>query len=431
MRALVINAISVLPIMFIQALFLSKMLEMRRMKRFVLVSIVLGTAMSLINIGDMSEGLQIIRSIFSLLITPVIPLLFSEQPKKRTIFASYLMSATQVVSEVLTVVVVGLIAPSLTYADAANNIDALVHYRLFAYPCICLVQAVTYLIWNRLVLKHTERSFSAFLIFVISQALMVCLTLELMYAAGVNNYVFSIRLLLQVLVCMIADFFILRAVRNLDKVHILEKNVLMVENQLNVQLNYYQNLMSSIERTNKIRHDVKNQVQTAYELIANGQMMDAISNLEVIEQRLNESCVSYCANPIVEATMTDKARACEEAGIVLKTDLQMGRESAVSGVDLCAIFANLMDNAIAACEKITEGQRRIEINAHQKANWLYISCNNTATEPIKKISKKQVELLPEHGLGLSILNDIASRYDGKVEINHKETQFTVEIWLTQ
>lgn len=97
--------------------------------------------------------------------------------------------------------------------------------------------------------------------------------------------------------------------------------------------------------------------------------------------------------------------------------------SFISDIDLCTIFGNVLDNAIEACEKIADSEKRYitlkdEIVAGQIILFFINSYEGEiAFENCLPITKKDPHL---HGIGLTNLKNVLKKYDGSLHIDLDE-----------
>ena len=107
-------------------------------------------------------------------------------------------------------------------------------------------------------------------------------------------------------------------------------------------------------------------------------------------------------------------------------------ELKISDVHLCAIVGNLLDNAIEACEKITEGTvpRFIRIYIGLFKSQLYISVSNSTCEKHRRrLNELVTSKLGEHGFGLRRIDKLAEKYDGYVNRKNEPGIFATEVML--
>ena len=87
---------------------------------------------------------------------------------------------------------------------------------------------------------------------------------------------------------------------------------------------------------------------------------------------------------------------------------------AVSSADVYK--RQILENAVEGCQKVSEGQRIIQLNLHSKGNFLFIKCENSYNEDNLRITngkyKSSKKNSDRHGYGLKIINGIAEKYNG-------------------
>ena len=133
-----------------------------------------------------------------------------------------------------------------------------------------------------------------------------------------------------------------------------------------------------------------------------------------------------CENLAVDALLAMKTQDARRQGIDVQCDVRVSQHTPLSDVELCAVFANLCDNAIHACVRIREsdngsGNAWIRIRARADARQCVVNVTNAYRADAKDDSGlHHVEhvgfgdtTIPEHGWGLSILESIAAQHGGE------------------
>ena len=99
--------------------------------------------------------------------------------------------------------------------------------------------------------------------------------------------------------------------------------------------------------------------------------------------------------------------------------------------EICSLFGDLLDNALEACEKVTDKERKkisIKIEQHMQMLFLEIK-NGTDKLPAKSghtfLTSKQDKSL--HGYGLKSVERIVTRYDGDLAYEMEDGMFVVSI----
>ena len=100
-------------------------------------------------------------------------------------------------------------------------------------------------------------------------------------------------------------------------------------------------------------------------------------------------------------------------------------------MDLLTIFANLIDNAIDACQSLPQNQRKIELRIHSYDGKLIASIENhyqgkCPEDPTKSFCTSKEGHM---GIGLANVQEIVNRYDGELEILTESQTFLVRLIL--
>jgi signal transduction histidine kinase len=271
--------------------------------------------------------------------------------------------------------------------------------------------------WRRFLDRSDNGYFWKFMVFPISQLFL--------YFALYYISIFKIErldtvagvMLLSVIVCVIADVFLFYAIRQLNDRHIIEKKRIMAESQLQSQLDYYNRLYAGIHSAQKLRHDFNNQLTAITLLVSRGETDAALLQLSELGAILPGSGPEkFCDNMIVNAVLTSKRAAIDRHGIAFSAELDVPGDITVEGVELCGLFANLLDNAIEACAKV-DGERKISLTSAVRYGRLIIRMENSkpaADAPNSRDFRTTKANAEEHGFGMEIIREIVAKHSGEV-----------------
>lgn len=203
----------------------------------------------------------------------------------------------------------------------------------------------------------------------------------------------------------------------------------------------YQNkiLSTQMEEMNEIymtmrgwRHDYHNHMQSIKAHLAFNQIEEAQVYLDQMETELKSIDVKYqTGNISVDAILNSKLTLAEKSGIEIKCDAVLPEEVGISQIDLCVVLGNLIDNAIEACDKMKENQRKfLRIYLCTMKNQLYISVSNATNELVRKLDKEYItNKRGNHGHGLKRINIIVDKYNGFINRKNEPGVFATEIML--
>lgn len=305
------------------------------------------------------------------------------------------------------------------------------------YAVACLITSLilcpvlygcTLLIRKKLPLIHHPGGLSFFLVVPITQMMLVNALMQYAYDYIENH---GLRLLPPDVIFVMflslgADIAYLLLYR---KFHADEQTRIaaqQAEQQLELQNQYYRQMQDSILAVNQIRHDLNNQLQAAYHLLRQGQNRQAEVQLDALNSSLqNRVGTRYCENMMVDAVLCDKAERCQSLGIGLTLSVFLPAVLPMENAQLCSLFANLLDNAIAAVQALGSGD--ITLRAELQGRMLTVFCRNPSLPPKHKNARQ--DLLRRHGLGLEILSRIADSHGGHVDASYQDGFFETAVIL--
>ena len=181
------------------------------------------------------------------------------------------------------------------------------------------------------------------------------------------------------------------------------------------------------------RHDYHNHMQAIKALLSMGKKEELSEYLDNLEKDLDSIDIAIrTGNVGLDAILSSKVSIARKNNIEVNCTAKVPADLKISDVHLCAIVGNLMDNAIEACEKITEGAvpRFIRIYIGLFKSQLYISVSNSTCEKHRRrLSELVTSKLGEHGFGLRRIDKLAEKYDGYVNRKNEPGIFATEVML--
>lgn len=180
------------------------------------------------------------------------------------------------------------------------------------------------------------------------------------------------------------------------------------------------------------RHDYKHHIQTMKAHLA-------MEQYEALECYLNEldvdlttvDAVIKTGNVRIDAVLNSKLGVAKQHGIHVNAKAIVPRELPVSEVDLCIIIGNLLDNAIEACEKEKDPEKRfIRVYIDILKGQLYIYVSNSMTNEIRKQGNAYLTTKKSgHGFGLMRVDKVVEKYAGYINRQNEDGVFATEIML--
>ena len=233
------------------------------------------------------------------------------------------------------------------------------------------------------------------------------------------------QLLPAVLVYLLADVALFFALRTSEKNSRMQARNSMLEEQIAFQKDYYAKLSDSYAQVRKMRHDIDDHLYTMRAILEAGRTEDAARYVrEVSFQDKAKTRFALCANMVIASYLEKKAEDLEASGITLTAEVILPSDTGISDPDLICAFANILNNAQEACTGADDAW--VELRTVCREPYVTISCIN----PVGG-EKEECRRIPEleRGLGLSILKDLASLYDGEIQTEIREGLFRTQLVL--
>ncbi len=193
------------------------------------------------------------------------------------------------------------------------------------------------------------------------------------------------------------------------------------------------------DRSEKMRHDMKNHGLCLAQLLAEKKTEEAVRYLEQLDIRMEQGkAVIQTGSVYVDALLNPKFRQAQKLGINISIEISVPGEEQIAAVDLCCLLANALDNAIEACERgIRAGAPAGWIRMQSKTHTHYwvVEIGNSMHAPVsmeqgKILSSKRMHFAdrPARGVGLQNIQAVVDYYGGVLEVSCKEA-FTLTVML--
>lgn len=175
-------------------------------------------------------------------------------------------------------------------------------------------------------------------------------------------------------------------------------------------------------------HDFKNHIRTI-----NGMLDDNSPAKKYIEDLL---CLSYeqarychCSNEVINSIINCKINDAKQLNIPFEHYVTLPSPVYISSVDICAVLANQIDNALEACRKMPLGSDVfIKVKIWQKESFLFFKVVNSAEKnPFNKnheLESTKADKNGMHGFGVKNIRRTVERYGGTLKNEYSGGCFT-------
>ena len=149
-------------------------------------------------------------------------------------------------------------------------------------------------------------------------------------------------------------------------------------------------------------------------------MTSLLQNLQTPSARIKTG------NSALDAILSTKKALAESKGITVNMDVQISNRLPLEPVDVCVIFGNALDNAIEACDRLTEGEKRIQLMLVQREGKLLCHLINTALGDNLNVHITSKLDKENHGFGFVNLKEALEKYGSEPVINYKDGRFSLK-----
>lgn len=251
--------------------------------------------------------------------------------------------------------------------------------------------------------------------------ILVLYMLSILAADKSDNYL----MLLMALLLAILNFLILYFFDYVAKSEELRRENELMQERMDSQYNYYRQLEEMNEQSQKIMHDIKNHLQII-QALNNG---EANKYADKISSIVDNTALKFKShNKLLNIIINLKMKECENNQITFNYTVEDTDLSFINDIDITAIFANLLDNAIEACNRISYGDKTIELRVYRHNDMLVITLINTFNAVALNDNGEYLSSKKGHkALGLSNVKQAVSNYNGDFNIQVEGNHFVSSI----
>lgn len=203
----------------------------------------------------------------------------------------------------------------------------------------------------------------------------------------------------------------------------------LVVQQIKLQNQYREETMEIYREQRKLRHELKNHVFYMEMLLKQKKYSELDDYFKEIYRQEYGFDLIDSGNDAANALLNQKIIHASTKGIVPQFQVALPPALSVHEGKLCAVIANLLDNAIEASEKTAHPM--VQLSIRPVEGYLQLVCRNTIQEnvlqnnPRLKTTQKQ----HGHGLGLQVVQTIVEEYDGMIEYHIEGDMFVLSLML--
>lgn len=236
--------------------------------------------------------------------------------------------------------------------------------------------------------------------------------------SSVIKFVFVLACILLIL----SNAIIFEIIRVQNRLAKSEYDLKLLKNNIDEQTRHYEELKSSQDEIRQLRHNMRSICIGAIAELKSGKTENAIeelqSNIDIIEQSSKSIDTGH---PSIDSVIESKLDRCCELNINTNLSYQYKEPVNINEIEIAVILGNILDNAIEACQKVTDNKEIWGSVTVDKQD-IIINVKNTAVDSNNlKTSKADKK---SHGYGLKSISHIAKKYNGYAKFSYNDNVFT-------
>ena len=186
------------------------------------------------------------------------------------------------------------------------------------------------------------------------------------------------------LLCVVVVYWVLlSALDGIQKQAVLQEQLNLeahlLEAQISEQKKYNQLMVEHVAELRRQRHDLRHQL-TAIRDLAGPDDSPLREYLDGLLDDIPAAPHVFCKNQAVNAVVSRCDGICRERGIDFTVRLNVPADTEqITDAELCVIFGNLLENAVEACGRMSEGRKFIRLNSAVHLGTLTITMDTALT----------------------------------------------------
>ncbi len=191
---------------------------------------------------------------------------------------------------------------------------------------------------------------------------------------------------------------------------------------------------SNLNELHKIKHDIQNQYAYMGMLLKNKSYDTLESYFTELTGTFAESIVPFidCGNRTLDLIFNMEHAKAQEMGVGFQVKAAVPHTLPFRDIDLCNLYANLIDNALEACVAEQIADAKVAVTVGVRGDYLYTQITNPTRKDKSFLKKGVATTKPDrrlHGKGVGIATAIVRYYSGRHALRIENGMFTVEFML--
>ena len=250
-----------------------------------------------------------------------------------------------------------------------------------------------------------------------------------------REYGFAVLLILTIYCAVVLVIYtILNLSREIDK----ELEEARRQNELRIDCmrleqmeQQYKNMMSTLEQTRIIRHDLSHHFRMISEYCNARQYEKIMDYLEELNfKNVMEELKVYCKNDTANVILSYYAWLSETEDIDYRCEADLPERVFCNEMDLSVLLGNTLENAVEACRK-TDEERSLTVKLRFEKKKLIFDIRNSFDG---RLQEKDGQLQStkgqgQHGYGMTSIQRVVDKYNGYLRYYVEDKTFILQVVL--
>lgn len=365
------------------------------------------------------------NSIFLFVYACLLNLFMFKEKTKKTFMYNALYIVVSVFADASAVLLCSVVTGN-DFAIISSDIKCILMFNSF----YCMFMVIVWVIFISVIMKGHLESIKSRQLFLIGLFVLFALFVEYNFTIRINDISDVIIDLFILIGFLIVSIYIVYFTGEIAKVYKDKYEYELMKTQSQLQFEHYIEMNNRYEKSRVVMHDIKKHIDVLKSLKSfNSEQANEYG--DIIEKEVDLLFGGFqCSNRILSIIMSQKISEAENLSIKVSTKVEDVLLEKISDLDITAIFANLWDNAIEACQKVDAEERFINILIGTVNDFCVICFENSFDGYIKKRVDNIISTKENHeGVGLAIIKASIEKYNGIFNVKANDTVFKAEVLI--
>lgn len=185
---------------------------------------------------------------------------------------------------------------------------------------------------------------------------------------------------------------------------------------------------STEEQIKIMRHNLRYHLIVVSDMLAAGDNAGVMEYIGYVGKKLDETKeVFYCSNPTANAILVYYTERAESKGIKTEVKFAMPEKINIDIIDFTAVVANALDNAVNACAKVPENQRKLRIRTAETNQYIIEIANSYTGEVFFDERGLPVSKESGHGIGTKSIFAFSQKNNAVLDYDVTDEWFKLRI----